>query len=250
MQPQSSGTFFESQSTYYPVPPPPANLHEEAASSEMLEPGEGNSKGRCAEDADDALQAGSAQATELLPPNQLLQSSPNSSSISPPLLGQHHQHQHQLSYQQVLMGGSSASMQDLQQQQQQQQQEQIDQATLEQQQQQLLAEYTGGHPILLPASPFGGANGKASSLANGSGGGPGTVHSTAEYLQQLLKDRARLTAFPGTFIHAERLLDAGKLYFVLFCFGLILTLLRLACAFEFVGFFFFFMRQKKHLSSC
>ncbi|KAH9389266.1 hypothetical protein TYRP_008625 [Tyrophagus putrescentiae] len=170
MQPQSSGTFFESQSTYYPVPPPPANLHEEAASSEMLVPGEGNSNGRCAEDADDALQAGSAQATELLPPNQLLQSSPNSSSISPPLLGQpyqHHQHQHQLSYQQVLMGGSSASMQDLQQQQQQQQQEQIDQATLEQQQQQLLAEYTGGHPILLPASPLGGTNGKASSLANG-----------------------------------------------------------------------------------
>lgn len=219
MQPQSSGTFFESQSTYYPVPPPPANLHEEAASSEMLVPGEGNSNGRCAEDADDALQAGSAQAAELLPPNQLLQSSPNSSSISPPLLGQpyqHHQHQHQLSYQQVLMGGSSASMQDLQQQQQQQQQEQIDQATLEQQQQQLLAEYTDGHPILLPASPLGGANGKASSLANGNGGGPGTVHSTAEYLQQLLKDRARLTAFPGTFIHAERLLDAGKLCFVLF----------------------------------
>ncbi|XP_017491480.1 PREDICTED: protein held out wings-like, partial [Rhagoletis zephyria] len=47
-----------------------------------------------------------------------------------------------------------------------------------------------------------------SSLANGNGGGPGAVHSTAEYLQQLLKDRARLTAFPGTFIHAERLLDA------------------------------------------
>lgn len=36
------------------------------------------------------------------------------------------------------------------------------------------------------------------------------VHSTAEYLQQLLKDRARLAAFPGTFLHAERLLDVGK----------------------------------------
>lgn len=39
---------------------------------------------------------------------------------------------------------------------------------------------------------------------------PSNIHSTAEYLQQLLKDRARLAAFPGTFLHAERLLDLGK----------------------------------------
>lgn len=57
--------------------------------------------------------------------------------------------------------------------------------------------------------------------ANGSNGNqsashqPGNIHSTAEYLQQLLKDRARLGAFPGTFIHAERLLDAGKFTHVL-----------------------------------
>lgn len=39
---------------------------------------------------------------------------------------------------------------------------------------------------------------------------PYQVHSTAEYLQQLLKDRAKLAAFPGTFLHAERLLDTGE----------------------------------------
>ncbi|KAH7644687.1 protein held out wings-like [Dermatophagoides farinae] len=35
-----------------------------------------------------------------------------------------------------------------------------------------------------------------------------TVHSLAEYLQQLLKDRQRLAAFPGTFLHIDRLIDA------------------------------------------
>lgn len=36
------------------------------------------------------------------------------------------------------------------------------------------------------------------------------THSIADYLAQLLKDRKQLSAFPGVFVHVERLLDEGR----------------------------------------
>lgn len=118
----------------------------------------------------------------------------NYNSSSPSLQPNHH-------FQQVIAGTL-------------QEQQEFDQ---HQQQQLILSEYSSG-PLLLSTSPLS-SNGSTSGGCGTKMGlqSNGTIHSTAEYLQQLLKDRARLAAFPGTFLHAERLLDAGKLsYFFLF----------------------------------
>ena len=40
-----------------------------------------------------------------------------------------------------------------------------------------------------------------------------SASSTADYLAQLLKDKKQLAAFPNVFLHMERLLDDGKLFF-------------------------------------
>lgn len=79
-----------------------------------------------------------------------------------------------------------------------------------------LSDFSGG-PIFTSTSPV--SNGSPNCNLNNlqqqqvpgsSSPHPNNIHSTAEYLQQLLKDRARLSAFPGTFLHAERLLELGK----------------------------------------
>lgn len=36
------------------------------------------------------------------------------------------------------------------------------------------------------------------------------TNSIAEYLQQLIKERAKLTSCPGMYVHCERLIDVGK----------------------------------------
>ena len=43
-----------------------------------------------------------------------------------------------------------------------------------------------------------------------------SASSTADYLAQLLKDKKQLAAFPNVFLHMERLLDDGKLFFLVF----------------------------------
>lgn len=38
--------------------------------------------------------------------------------------------------------------------------------------------------------------------------------NTPEYLAQLLKDKKQIQALPNVFVHAEKLLDEGKLFIV------------------------------------
>ena len=47
----------------------------------------------------------------------------------------------------------------------------------------------------------------------GGGHSSASASSTADYLAQLLKDKKQLAAFPNVFLHMERLLDDGKLFF-------------------------------------
>lgn len=62
-------------------------------------------------------------------------------------------------------------------------------------------------------SSFSGSNSNNNNNNNFSGlnnSNSTNVHSIAEYLQQLLKDRVRLSSFPGAFFHADRLIENGK----------------------------------------
>ena len=43
--------------------------------------------------------------------------------------------------------------------------------------------------------------------------------NTPEYLSQLLKDKKQIQALPNVFIHAEKLLDEGKLVVIVLHFG-------------------------------
>ncbi len=41
--------------------------------------------------------------------------------------------------------------------------------------------------------------------------------NTPEYLAQLLKDKKQIQALPNVFVHAEKLLDEGKSFILVYC---------------------------------
>lgn len=68
--------------------------------------------------------------------------------------------------------------------------------------------------VISGQSPISSANQSTTSPISGiqsshNSGQQGTIQGTAQYLAQLLKDKKALSAFPGLFLHIERLLDEG-----------------------------------------